>query len=563
MKQAIILVRASSAKQANDGDSLEQQLEQCRRYVKKQGWQENKVFPLIESGATKERHFFQEVVDYAINPKNKIFVLVFKHINRFTRAGSNDYSKWKMRLENNGVRITDIYNTIGEKINTLDHLGVEYDWSNYSPSESAEFEVANQAKADRRNILTQTIGAQITYTRQGYYPRVPPYGYTTSKIETDHGKRTVLVPVPEESFFIKKVFKMRAKGFNFREIAEAINNLGYKSKIRNKRDKRTQKVIGKIGGNPAKANRIGEILKRTIYAGVICEKWTNYQPVKAKFPGFIDVELFNQANQNDILIQIKNDRALIFYGEEAGTERTKRRIMKNNPLYPFKKVVLCPMCKHQLRGSASTGRSGAKYPLYHCSNAHKQWSMPADKFNKQIYKFIRQIEFDEDNHRLLKGLFYEKWDKKRTDVIEKSRVVISHESDLLAEQKAVFDNIKRVDSDIVRKALEIDYEKLEKKLKEARKKRDSQVKKEVSAKLGFHYAQYFMEHLEELLIDTKNVRRQQQLFGMLFNELPTYDQIVDGTANLTEYVRLNGQNIRSCDPDRDRTGDLLRDREAC
>lgn len=563
MKQAIILVRASSAKQASEGDSLEHQLEQCRLYIKKQGWQEKKVFPLIESGVKGERQYFQEIIDYATEPKNKVDVLVFKHINRFTRGGSNDYSKWKTKLENSGVRITDIYNTIGEKINTLDHLNTEYEWSNYSPSESAEFEVANQAKADRRNILTQTIGAEITYTRQGYYPRVSPYGYTTSKIETEHGRRTILVEKPEESFYIKKAFEMRAQGFNLREIAEEINKLGYKSRIKNKRDKRTKKAIGKIGGNPAKANRVAEMFKRPIYTGIICEKWTNYQPVKAKFPGFIDVELFNQANKNNILIQIKNDKAFIFYGEEAGTERIKRRVMKHNPLYPFKKVVLCPKCKSDLRGSAPTGGSGKKHPQYHCSKKHSYWFVSADKFNKKIYEFIKQIRFDEDNHRLLEGLFYEKWDKKRAGVIEESRVKESYVADILAEQKAVFDSIKKVDSDIVRKALEADYEKLEKKLKDARKKRDSQVKKEVNAKLGFHYSKYFMEHLDELLIDTKNVRRQQQLFGMLFNELPTYDQIIDGTANLTEYIQLNGSKNLTGEPDRTRTGDLLRDRETC
>jgi len=37
-----------------------------------------------------------------------------------------------------------------------------------------------------------------------------------------------------------------------------------------------------------------------------------------------------------------------------------------------------------------------------------------------------------------------------------------------------------------------------------------------------------MEHLEELLIDTTNASIQQQLFGMLFEELPTYDEIIDG-----------------------------------
>ncbi len=76
---------------------------------------------------------------------------------------------------------------------------------------------------------------------------------------------------------------MGAQGYNNPQIANEINRLSCKSRIRNKRDKRTKVAIGKIGGNPAQANRMGDILKRTIYAGVICEEWTNFQPVKAKF----------------------------------------------------------------------------------------------------------------------------------------------------------------------------------------------------------------------------------------------------------------------------------------
>ncbi len=563
MKNTVILVRASSPKQASEGDGLEHQLEQCRHYIKKENLEEKKVFSLIESGALKEREFFQEVLDHVINKENKIDILLFKNISRFTRGGGVDYLKWKTKLEQNGVRITDVYNTIGEKINTLDHLGIEYDWSKYSPSEPAEIEAAEQAKADRRNILTQTIGAEVTYTRQGYRIHGSAFGFESKRIETDSGKRFILIENPKESFFIKKIFQMKAKGFNLPEIANEINRLGYRSRIKNKRDRRTKKPIGKIGGNQASASRIAEFLTRTIYTGVFCEKWTNYQPVKAKFPGFIDAELFNQANKDKILLEISGDEVKIFYGNEAQTERTKKRIMKHNPEFPFKRVVLCPICNHELRGSASKGRGGKKYKYYHCHQGHKQWSEGASEFNKNVYEFIKQIKFDENFHKLLEALFYEEWDKKRSDVIEESQNKEKYVSDLLAEQNAIFQRIKQVDSELVRKALEEDYEGVEKKLKSAREMRDQQVKKELNAKLGFQYARYFMEHLEELLIDTENVRRQEQLFGMMFNELPTYNQIVDGTAYLAEYFKLSKQEIRNGDLDRIRTDGLLRDRETC
>lgn len=76
-----------------------------------------------------------------------------------------------------------------------------------------------------------------------------------------------------------------------------------------------------------------------------------------------------------------------------------------------------------------------------------------------------------------------------------------------------------------------------------------------------------MEHLEELLINSDNLRRQKQLFGLLFDQLPTYEQVIDGTPELNLYFKLNREcdlsKLSSCDLDRIRTDDLLRDRETC
>lgn len=102
MKRVIILVRASSTKQASDGDSLEHQLQQCKHYIKKHNWKEIKVFPFIESGAKDEREFFNEVLNFALDKTNKIDIIVFKQINRFTRGGGIDYLKWKKNYLNRG-----------------------------------------------------------------------------------------------------------------------------------------------------------------------------------------------------------------------------------------------------------------------------------------------------------------------------------------------------------------------------------------------------------------------------------------------------------------------------
>lgn len=537
--KAVTISRASSSKQAVEGDPLENQEQQCRDYIQKQGWEFVRSFCFVESGAIDERHFFQEVLTYCLDKKNNVDVLVFKHINRVTRLGSTDYLSWKSKLENAGIRITDIYNTIGEKVNTLDHLGFHYTWSEFSPTEGTEIEIAEQAKADRRNILTQTIGAEIIYTNKGYWCRQATYGFKLEKIQTSDGKRCILFELKNESFFVKEIFKLKAEDYTESNIAKHINNLGFKSRPRCKRDSRTKKIVGHLGSIPATKQTVSEILKRTIYTGIICEKWTKFQPIKAQFNGFIDIELFNRANKNRIFIELINNVPTIKYGKEATKEFTKERRSRNNPLYPFKNVVKCPVCLSKLSGSASTGQNGNKYPAYHCNKNHKRWKCDPDEFNETVYKYIRQIRFDEGVLNIIENSFYEKWDAKRKEVLNASEVKEKYVAQLITEQINILESIKLTSSQAVRKGLENNYEQLEEKINNARAQRDKQVKKELNAKLAFKYARYFMENIDELLIDRENMPRQQQLFAMMFDELPTYTQLLNGTANLNAYFKLN------------------------
>ena len=48
-----------------------------------------------------------------------------------------------------------------------------------------------------------------------------------------------------------------------------------------------------------------------------------------------------------------------------------------------------------------------------------------------------------------------------------------------------------------------------------------------------NYIIYFIEYLEELLLDKINLDNQATLFKLVFEELPTYDNIINRTAKLT------------------------------
>ncbi len=198
-KNAVGAIRVSSIKQGTEGDSPEAQKEQIEKFASDKGFTIKKFFVFLES-ASKKQQPMQEAVDYCKDLKNNIDYFIIKSIDRFTRGGSLPYDLLKSQLENSQVKLVDIYGIIGaSKINTLDHLGVEYRWSTYSPSKKSEILEAERSKDELRDIMTRVIGAEIRYTRLGYWMRKPPYGYISQRAETAHGKRTVLEPHPIEA----------------------------------------------------------------------------------------------------------------------------------------------------------------------------------------------------------------------------------------------------------------------------------------------------------------------------------------------------------------------------
>lgn len=59
------------------------------------------------------------------------------------------------------------------------------------------------------------------------------------------------------------------------------------------------------------------------------------------------------------------------------------------------------------------------------------------------------------------------------------------------------------------------------------------------------YSKYFMEHLEELLIAEGKPEQQKLLFQLLFEERPTFNDLVSGTPKLACVYELNTQSSLS------------------
>lgn len=537
INNAIAAVRVSSTKQGLQGDSPEDQIQQIKRFAFSRNLNIVQVFEFIES-ASGEFQPNQRAVDYCKNPKNNIKFFIVKSIDRFTRGGAYQYINLTRQLSKYGVSLVDTYGIIGGRtVNTLEHLGVKFSWSSYNPTQKSELLEAERSKDEVRDILTRMIGAEIRYVRNGYRVRGAPMGYINKKIDTDHGRRIILEPHPTESKWIIKMFKLKAQGIlSDPEIAEETNKMGFKTRINKLHDPLNKtKVIGFSGGNPLRVPQLQRYLIKPVYAGINSEKWTEGRPVKARFKGLISIDLFNQANKGKLFIHEEGDTVSI---HKAALPEWKLRKSKNNPLYPYKEHVLCPICKRPLLGSASKGKSGKYFPAYHCNRGH-YFRVSLKDFDKTIEDFVLNIEFTPEYLKRFKVLFLERWNQKQKDVVDETKNIDEQISKIDTEIVSNKNKIKSLSSPEVISMIEEDILKLieqKKRLEEDKKKKTN---KKVDIDRILNKAIYYMEHLYELILSGEDKAKNAKFFAMLFDEVPTYEELTNGTPKLSPLIQLN------------------------
>ncbi|MGK2896201.1 MAG: recombinase family protein [Candidatus Saccharimonadales bacterium] len=392
-RKGVLAVRVSTVGQGIDGDSPEAQIEQGKRYAPTRGIEIVKVLTYLES-ADDDKQPMQHVIDYAIDPTNEIDVVLVKSIDRFTRGGSTAYDLLKNQLEPHNVDLMDMYGVISNiKVNTLEHLGMQYKWSVHTPSRKTELLEVEHAKVEIREILTRMIGSEIRYTQIGYWSRPAIYGYKNERIETVNGKRAILAPHDDHAPIIRKMYEMRASGrYSDDQVADEMNRLGYRTPVKVIRDKQDRTKIAKRVGDKKMTGKLLRVyIAKTIYAGVNTEKWTGDQPVLCKFKGLVDIELWNKANRGKISIALNPDDP--DYPIVTRTPKQEKLAKKNvyNAEFPYRKLVTCPGRRNPLLGSASRGRLGNTYPAYHCSHHGHYFRVPKDQFDTKIDQFVEPL----------------------------------------------------------------------------------------------------------------------------------------------------------------------------
>lgn len=542
------------------GGSLELQEMLGRKLAEKQGWKVIKVYRQPHSATTTERDDIEEIEEFIKSTEIKVHHIIFKCIDRFTREGSSEYERRKVRLEKLGVQVWDTQGIIQPKKNTLEHLGdFKYKWSYYSPSEGAEMLAAHQGKQEWRDIINRLIGAEIQLVRAGYSVRRAPDGLKNKIVLVGSKEYTSREANIARSHFFVEMMELRARGMDDKDIVERINAMGFRTQTYrhwDRTDKEHPVVIGKHGGKLLTVKQLQRFVQCTEYAGVTCEKWTHYKPVRMQeFRGIVSIETFNLANRGKVYIKENPDGSLEILRDYEKYLNEKPKRLKNNPDYRYK-FFPCPICSKSMLGSSSKGKSGAHYSAYHCggatsgARAHKYVRFPKEEYENSIQKFIVALKFTgvmvDSFGKVLNDVYL----TREKEVVAQSSMISHNVGGLKAQQASALDTLTVTQSAVTRKKLEEKIDDLERQIQEAEGQRDEIEVNEKDIKAFVKYVKTIMEHPSEILMDTDSMHAQQILFGLVFDELPTYPEILNGTPKLSlafklseDYINPNSQCV--------------------
>lgn len=543
---AIGVMRVSSTKQGLQGDSPEQQKELIERRreqfsaLKHSNIIIKKWFKFIESASGQlEQQPILQVLEYCKDPKNKVKYLFIKSIDRQTRGGGVIYGQLKAMLSKYGVQLVDTYGVIGtDNVNTLEQYDIEYEWSNFSPTWIIEFLEAERGKSEVRDILTRMIGAEIRYVRMGYRVRPAPPGFVNEKIETPHGMRVILKPHQVESPWFIRMFELRVQGnLTDEQAVKEVNKMGYKSRKMRRRDPLNKsRITGHTGENPLTVKQFQRYITNPIYAGVNTEKWLNGVAVKLLSPGLVSVATFNKANRGKITILEEGGEVKVIKGSPKPWQLVKK---KENPLYPFKQQILCSDCRKPLLGSSPRSKSGKHIPIYHCNRGHKYWGINAGVLDMLIESFVSKIHFSDSFRMKFTQMVLEDLENREKrvseDTINISQVIAEKEQ----ETHEIKERIKVLTSPATIKMMEADIDKLLIEKASLMEKRNEKEDEQVDILTAINYCNYYMEHLEELILGSEDPMQNAAMFGLVFNSPPTYEELKNGTPNLAYIFKLN------------------------
>ncbi|GEM_PF-4733238 len=173
---------------------------------------------------------------------------------------------------------------------------------------------------------------------------------------------------------------------------------------------------------------------------------------------------------------------------------------------------------------------------------HKRYAVPQKEVEKAFSEFLARIKFKDDFFAKFEKMTVLKYKKEEGNMTKMTAMANSKVSELEFKKGKLIESYGETQSSIIRKGIEDQVEALQISIESAQNERN---KLEVTEK-EIHefgaYAKKLMEHPVQILANIRNMNEQITMYGLFFEEFPTYEQIANGTPKLTLVFKLSEEN---------------------
>lgn len=331
LKKAALYARYSSDMQTEN--SIEAQKMAIYRFAKSNGYEiVEEYIDRAKSGmSTKGREEFKRMIDES--GKNKFDYVIVHKYDRFARS-INDTTTYVEEMAKNGVRLISVLEPTSD-----DPEGIIFSTL-----------YAAMAEYYSRNLAREVMkGMRVKAEKCEHTGGKPPYGYAVDY------KTKKLVINEEESPAVRMMYKMFLENYSYTQIAQKLNELGYRTKAGNKFGKnsfyeilRNKKYCGYYVYNRASSHtssRTRNNHKEKSPDEIIS--------IKGGVPAIVDEETYDKA-----LEKIKANKSV---GAKYFSKRT----------YLLSGLVKCGVCGCNMTGCSRKGGVQKKDGTYHYTNSYR------------------------------------------------------------------------------------------------------------------------------------------------------------------------------------------------
>lgn len=553
VKNAVSYPRVSSPKQSQWGDSLAEQLKLVKKLCQDEGWNLMKDFPESHTATGVYRPALEEAIQYIIEKKKmgiQIHYFIISKIDRITRWEVDIYFDIKNRLKDLWVEIRDTEGVIQESRLTVSVEGVsmDYKWARSSPSTSAEILGAHSAWEERKNILKRTIAQQMRNSLAGFWVWEPTYWFITKKVVINDKKKTIQLPDAIESVFVLKWFDMLDEGYSEEEIVNEINAMGFRSRIKNKWDSSHTKRIGDRGGKLLDIEQLRIYAKNPIYAGVAIVKWGRPAQkfvVLQQYPGLISIEKWNRINKWKRKIIIEDGKAIILEKDQLVEKVEVKRRLRNNPLYPFGKLVLADSDMVYFNGNCPRwgGKKRGRYGYYTARPKNqKSLNIPEIDFEGNIIECFKMVQPDKKIVELYLYLLESVWKERKQELGDGKLKKMEYLESLKQKEKLVIEQAcKFADSPALLAVKEKELIEVHNEQKLVQENINNDLECSIDWEVLKSYWKKLIENLGIIASISRNHKTLKLLFTLVFMKVPTYSEIVNRTVPLQPFFSLVSQ----------------------